>query len=95
MGRYLTNDLLAAATSLNRDIEKTIEEAQAFSPLGVGMSGSGSCVFALFESKELCEWAKSRYRGKCRAIVAQSVQNKKNSVFKNPFTLTEGEALRR
>lgn len=95
VGRYLTNDLLAPAKSLNRDIERALEEAQAFSPLGVGMSGSGSCVFALFESKEFCEWAKSRYRGKCRAIVAQSVQNKKNSVFKNPFTLTEGEALRR
>ncbi len=91
VGRYLTNDLLVPAESLNNDITTALKEARSFSPLGVGMTGSGSCVFALFESKELCEWAKSRYRGKFRAIVAKSVQNGKKSIFANPFVLSDGE----
>ena len=97
VGRYLMNDLYAPAAALNADVKKAYEEALSFSPLGVTMTGSGSCILAFFETKELCEWAKSRYRGKFRAYVAQTVvpdyqpKLKKSSIFRNPFALTDEE----
>jgi len=57
-------------------VEKVYAEAASFSPLGTVMTGSGSCVLALFETKELCEWAKSRYRGKFTAQVVKTVTPK-------------------
>ena len=93
VGRYLTNDLFVSALTLNKDVETAQKEALSFSPLGVSMTGSGSCVFAMFETKELCEWAKSRYRGKFRAIVAQTVipEQKNKTIFSNPFVLSDEE----
>ena len=76
VGRYLTNDLYVPALHLNPDVEKVYAEAASFSPLGTVMTGSGSCVLALFETKELCEWAKSRYRGKFTAQVVKTVTPK-------------------
>lgn len=95
VGRYLMNDLFIPATTLNIDVKKAFEECQSFSPLGTVMSGSGSCVYALFENREFCEWAKSRYRGKYRAYVAETVipdYKKEEKGWKNPFTLSEEEA---
>ena len=95
-GRYLTNDLFLPATHLNADVKTAFDEASSFSPLGVVMTGSGSCVLAWFENKELCEWAKSRYKGKFRAYVAETIipdyQGKK-VFWRNPFALgdLEGE----
>ena len=96
VGRYLSNALYPAAVRLNPDVKTAYEEAKSFSPLGVAMTGSGSCVAALFESKELCEWAKSRYRGKCRAYVAETVvpgppSEKKGGRLSSPFALSEEE----
>ena len=92
IGRYVMNDLYKPALHINGDVKKAYEELKNFSPLGVAMTGSGSCVFALFETEELCRWAKSRYRGKFRAIVAQSVNpNGKKTDWKNPYKLTEEE----
>jgi 4-diphosphocytidyl-2C-methyl-D-erythritol kinase len=86
------NDLYKPALHLNGDVERAYEELKSFSPLGVAMTGSGSCVFAIFETAELCRWAKSRYRGKFRAIVSQSVNpNDKKSGWKNPYKLTDEE----
>jgi 4-diphosphocytidyl-2C-methyl-D-erythritol kinase len=81
---------------LNAEVKEAVTSLEAFSPLGYGMTGSGSCAFALFESRELCEWAKSRYRGKCRAIVVKTIdpQEEKKGLFgnlKNPFYLSEEE----
>ena len=59
----MNNALYLPAKKLNPQIAKAKEELESFSPLGVNMTGSGSAVFAIFESKELCDWAKSRYRG--------------------------------
>jgi len=73
IGRYLTNDLYVPALHLNPDVEKAVAEALSFSPLGAGMTGSGSCAFAVFESKELCDWAKSRYKGEFYAITTRTV----------------------
>ena len=68
-------------------------EALSFSPLGVTMSGSGSCILAWFETKELCEWAKSRYRGKHKTLILKTVlpQTQKANIFKNPFALSQEE----
>ena len=94
-GRYLTNALFEAAASLNGDVKAAFEAAQTFSPLGVTMTGSGGCVAALFETKELCEWAQSRYKGKCRTYVVKTVKpdyvGKKRSFFRNPFALSDEE----
>ena len=98
VGRYLMNDLSRAAYSLNQDVGKAYEEACSFSPLGATMSGSGSCVFAMFETKELCEWAKSRYRGKFHTYVVKTVIPDYTAIIKkgltgwrNPFVLSAEE----
>ena len=97
-GRYLMNDLFRASNALNEDVGKAYEQAQSFSPLGVTMSGSGSSVIALFETRELCEWAKSRYKGKFRTYVVETVipnytacARKERSAWRNPFVLSEEE----
>ena len=63
-----------------------------------GRSGSGSCVFAMFETKELCEWAKSRYRGKFHTYVVKTVIPDYTAIIKkgltgwrNPFVLSAEE----
>ena len=93
-GRYLTNDLFPPAARLNADVKQAYDEALSFSPLGAVMTGSGSCVLALFETRELCEWAKSRYKGKCKAFVLKTVapQMQEKRIWKNPFVLS-GEEL--
>ena len=86
-GRCLTNHLFVPACRLNSDIEKAYGEALSFSPLGAVMTGSGSCVLALFETKELCEWAQSRYRGKFRTFILKTVNPEKQKQIKNPYLL--------
>lgn len=84
-GKGLKNDLYPPATALNPDVLKAYQEAESFSPLGVVMTGSGSAVLALFETKELCEWAKSRYKGKFKTYVLETVVKSKE--IRNPFEL--------
>ncbi len=76
--RLFGNALFDAAKSLNTQVEEAYLELRGFSPLGVSLTGSGSACFALFPTRELCEWAKSRYRGKARAYVLKSVYPKNN-----------------
>ena len=93
-GRYLMNDLYPAACTLNTEVKKAVDDLNSFSPLGACMSGSGSSAFAIFETKELCDWAKSRYKGKARAFVVKTVdpqQMNKKSIFRNPFILSGDE----
>lgn len=91
VGRYLTNDLFAPAARLNADVQKAVDAALALSPLGVVMTGSGSGVLALFETKELCEWAKSRVARGFHADVVQTVVPTQIKTWKNPFVLAEEE----
>ena len=91
-GRYLTNDLYVPAMHLNKDVEQAFMEAESFSPIATVMTGSGSCVLALFETKELCDWAKSRYRGKFQTFVAHTVKPKENDDGLGfVFALTQNE----
>lgn len=80
------NALAAPASRLNADVAEALAQAAAFSPSAYGVSGSGSAVFALFESEELCRWAKSRYRGKFRTRVVSAKPAAKMSL-RNPFAL--------
>ena len=89
LGRYLTNDLFLPATGLCESVKKAYDEALSFSPLGAVMTGSGSCVLAMFETKEFCDWAKSRYRGKFRTMILKTVQPKHIKKWRNPFVLDE------
>lgn len=99
MGKCFYNALYAPACRLEPAVQRAAAAAAAFSPLGWGMTGSGSAVFALFETRELCEWAQSRYRGDCRATVvctvspaaAERTRKKKSKIWRNPFFLTDEE----
>ncbi len=90
-GRYLTNDLYFPACAFCKEIEQAYREAQSFSPIAVQMTGSGSGVLALFQNKELCEWAKSRYKGNFKTIVIKTVIPQEQNKWKNPFVLKQDE----
>ncbi len=80
LGRGLFNALYAPAAKLNDGVETAFKELEEFAPLGVNMTGSGSGVYALFDSAELCAYAKSRYRGRFRCIQLKSyLPNNKES----------------
>ena len=81
LGRSLFNGLTEAAVRLNEDVAEALAEAKAFSPIGVTMTGSGSAVFALFDSREMAEWAKSRYQGRFETFVLQTVVPSGTSVI--------------
>ena len=73
LSKNIQNSLTDAAKSLSPEIEQAFEELSAFDPAAVNMTGSGSGVYALFENREFCEYAKSRYRGKCKTYVLKTV----------------------
>lgn len=73
LGQSLSNALFTPAQKLNPQIGRAFGELKSFSPLGVNMTGSGSAVYALFETKELCEWARSRYKGGLNCAVFNTV----------------------
>lgn len=89
--RYFGNDLFESADALNPDVGEAVRTLKSFSPMGAGMTGSGSAAFALFETRELCEWAKSRYKGKFRAYCVSAVYPaEKKKKFSNPYSI-EGD----
>ena len=73
LGACLNNALYAPAAILNPEVKTAYKELEAFSPLGVCMTGSGSAVFALFENAEFCRWAQSRYKGKFKCIQLKTI----------------------
>lgn len=94
VGRCLMNDLYAPAARLCEEVKKAHGEAQAFSPLGAVMTGSGSAVIALFDSAELCRYAKSRYRGKYPVTVLKTVEPNKPKGWAFPFAIKKDEMER-
>ena len=94
IGRYATNDLYAPASSLCGAVQQAMEEAQSFSPIAAFMTGSGSTVCALFETREFCEWARSRYRGKFRTMAVKTVgRQDETNIWRSPYALGNGEVL--
>ena len=98
VGASLTNDLYVPALHVNDDVLTAYEQARSFSPLGACMSGSGSAVFALFETKDLCVWAKSRCKGKFRVFTAKTIvpdytgtKKQKLGIWRSPYRLSEEE----
>lgn len=72
LGKSLSNALMPAAAHLNSDVILAAEQLCNLAPLGVTMTGSGSCVYALFENDQFCAYAHSRYRGNFTAIIAKT-----------------------
>ena len=89
-GRYLTNDLYEPAKTLSAEVKEAYVQACSFAPLGAVMTGSGSCVLAMFENEEFCRWAQSRYRGRARAYVVKTLPIRREK-GRNPFALSEDE----
>lgn len=85
------NALGKPAAALNSETAEALKAAAAFSPLAYAVTGSGSAVFALFESEEMCLWAKSRYKGKIPVRVVHTVEAKERTGVRNPFFLSEEE----
>lgn len=73
VGRYVYNDLYIPALHLNGDVEKAYAEMQALQPVATCMSGSGSCVFGIFETAKACATAYKKYQGNFRAIATKTV----------------------
>ncbi len=85
------NDLYPSAKEILPEVEQTLFDARSFSPICANMTGSGSCVYAIFPSLELAQWAKSRYRGKARVYLAETVNMPEKKKRRNPFFLSEEE----
>lgn len=87
------NALGAPACALNPDCAAALEAARELSPSACAVTGSGSAVFALFESEELCRWAKSRCRGKIRTRVVKTVEPRQGGALLsgNIYRLSETE----
>lgn len=86
--RLFGNDLYESAKSLNGDAETAYTTVKSCSPLGASMTGSGGAAYGLFLTRELCAWAKSRYKGKFGAYQVDAVypaEEKKG--MSNPFSL--------
>lgn len=60
--KTVSNGLTAAAEKLNPEITVNLDRLRRLSPSAYAVTGSGSCVFALYETKELCEWAASKLK---------------------------------
>ncbi|MBE7088511.1 MAG: 4-(cytidine 5'-diphospho)-2-C-methyl-D-erythritol kinase [Clostridiales bacterium] len=71
--KNLNNHLFAPACALCDGVEREYKNALSFAPLGVNMTGSGSAVYAVFESAEMCRYVASRYRGKAKIIQTKTV----------------------
>ncbi len=71
-GRYVTNDLYIPALHLNGDVQTAYTQMQALQPIATGMTGSGSCVFGLFDSAKSCARAKKKYDGNFTVIATKT-----------------------
>lgn len=71
--RAFGNALTRAACSLCGGVARVLEEAKALSPLGFGMSGSGSACYAVFAGEKDCLAARERYTGNAAALCVRTV----------------------
>ena len=75
LGNALSNDLFAPACVLNPQIKEAYDAVMGLGPIGAVMSGSGSAVVGLFESKELVWWAMSRLKRKFNCYTVKVLGN--------------------
>lgn len=85
------NALYPSAVRLNPEIERVYGLIGGLSPKAVCMSGSGSSVYGVFSTKELCEWAKDKLKNeKLSFFVTETLSKKeteKKTLLLNPFSL--------
>lgn len=62
--KEVNNALYLPASNLNAEVKGNLDEMRSLSPLCAGMTGSGSTVFGIFETEELCRWAVGKLRNK-------------------------------
>ena len=84
------NALQRPACTLNPEVTAALAAVRALSPAACAVTGSGSAVFALFESEELCAWAKSRLRGPFSSRVVRTPAPPRT--LYTPFALRPGES---
>ncbi len=90
------NALYLPATKINQKVKELYEDMKALSPKAVAMSGSGSSVFAVFDSFELTEWARLKLKKKYKDVFTAQTLTKdemlKGGLFaKSPYRLEEDE----
>ena len=85
------NALQRPACALHAAVGEALAAAASFSPAACAVTGSGSAVFALFESEELCRWAQSRYKGKMRTRIVHTLLPEKGKGLPSPFALGADE----
>lgn len=73
VGECLSNSLYLPAASLNSGVGRAYSYFMQCDPAGVNMSGSGSCVFALFENEQFAQYEKSRNKSGFKMIVTKTV----------------------
>lgn len=79
------NALFYPACRLDDEIERVYGLIAGLSPSAVFMTGSGSSLVSIFETKELCEWAKDKLKNeKLNLQVAESLSKEE---IENPFTV--------
>lgn len=76
-GKVAFNALCEPACKLNGEIARAIDEMSALSPIISGMSGSGSSVYGIFETLELCLWAKGCLERSWERVVVKETLIKK------------------
>jgi 4-diphosphocytidyl-2-C-methyl-D-erythritol kinase len=72
----LGNDLLPAAIKLQPEIEENFKLVQSCGALGANMTGSGSCVYAVFADKKQAQSAQQTFKNK-QTLCIPSVQIEK------------------
>ena len=70
------NALGAPACALHAGTAEALALARSLSPAACAVTGSGSGVFALFETEELCRWAQGHCKNKkkLRTLVVRTLQ---------------------
>ncbi len=88
------NALYLPATKINEKVKELYEDMKALSPKAVAMSGSGSSVYAIFDSFELTEWARLKLNKKYKDVFTAETltvneMNKIGLFGRTPYRLEE------
>lgn len=72
------NALYKPACQVKPEISGVYGLIAQLSPDAISMSGSGSSIFCIYSSKELCLWAKDKIKGKnLKVFVTESIDSKR------------------